>query len=165
MTETTETELFDCLIGNLKSARADVALMADPSILRGPLYFRVKEALKLVEGSARQIAHWREDSRWLKIGLAAEVAHQMVRQWVERREGPKAYTFMAIQMQRWLNLVEVIRHAKTGKLGLILPDMGEPDLRDTRPVQVALPDSHIDITGHSYGDAEYGSGPYGGKQK
>lgn len=138
MTDTTENELFDCIIGNFKSAISDCKQMADPMSLRGLMYQRVKESLKLVEGSSRQIAHWREDSRWLQIGISAEAAHEMLRRWVANHAPGQQYVFMAVQLERWLNLVETMRHAKTEKIGPILPVPGKPD-KPPQSVQVILP--------------------------
>lgn len=36
---------------------------------RGTDYGNLKEALELLEGSARQMAHFRADARWLKLGI------------------------------------------------------------------------------------------------
>lgn len=36
---------------------------------RGQHYGELKEALELLEGSARQMAHFRADARWLKLGV------------------------------------------------------------------------------------------------
>jgi hypothetical protein len=64
----TEPEIFDCLRTNFRlAANLCVELATKPR--KGPNYNKLREALKLIEGAARQAAYWRSDARWLQIGL------------------------------------------------------------------------------------------------
>lgn len=148
MTGTTEVELFDQLISNLKAAISECETLAVLPF-RGPAYIRLRENFKLMEGSCRQIAQWREDSRWLPLGLYFEECHQKAMKWVAENAPPHVFKFLTVQLTGAFVMVERLRTAKTGKLpegyvrqgvlGAILPQPLEGPHRDTTPVQVKLP--------------------------
>lgn len=124
MSDLTENELIDRHRQSLIDAHSACQVLgrnADTDILmpRGKHYLKLKQSLELLEGSARQMAHFREDARWLKLGIlyakATRVAqkHYVQLNW-------KAFTMMMTifeQGHRHLNDL----NAKTGKMGAILP--------------------------------------------
>lgn len=72
MGELTETEIVDRhrqALGEAHRACQRLGKNADDDYLaiRGPDYTALKEAVELLEGSARQMAHFRSDARWLKL--------------------------------------------------------------------------------------------------
>lgn len=158
MTGTTEVELFDQLTSNLKAAISECETLAAlhpvlrgeaPQPFRGPAYIRLRENFKLMEGSCRQIAQWREDTRWLPLGLYFEECHQKAMKWVAQKAPPHMFKFLVVQLAGAFVMVERLRTAKTDKLpegyarqgvlGTILPTPLEGPHRDTTPVQVKLP--------------------------
>jgi hypothetical protein len=93
---------------------------------RGHHYTLLREALKLAEGSARQMAHYRGDARWVRIGAFCAKLMRKVQilyvgqQW--RKLGLLAEVFDG---QMWK--VEDFKHRRTDTLGVILPTPGKMD--------------------------------------
>lgn len=120
----TETELFDRHRQSLGEAHRACQMMGknaadDYLAARGPHYTRLCTALDLLEGTARQMAYAREDTRWLKLGIlyakAARLAqkHYVQYNWAAFSEMMKLFE----QGQRHLDEL----NAKTGHVGPILP--------------------------------------------
>lgn len=70
----TEIEIFDChqqALGEAREACQMLGRNADPEYinLRGNWYAKLKKALDMLEGSARQIGNLRSDARWLRFGI------------------------------------------------------------------------------------------------
>lgn len=70
----TETDILDRhkqALGEAHRAAQNLGRNADPSYLapRGKHYGDLKRALTALEGSCRQMAAWRSDARWLKLGV------------------------------------------------------------------------------------------------
>lgn len=145
----TEPEIFDCLRTNFRlAAQCSEDLATLPK--KGPTYRKLREALKLIEGAARQAAYWRQDARWLQIGLQAAHVHQTAGEWLRgvkqpnggRRpipEGEKHPLFVKLAevLRAGLVRAEQYRTAKTGRVGTILPVPLPGPHRDTRPVSMA----------------------------
>lgn len=112
----TENEILDAHAQALKEAR-DICLKlarnADPELIapRGALYGQLRDALGRIEGSARQMCHWREDARWIKAGIF----------WAKTRRVCQVL-FVG---QRWADFQGI---AKVCERGLVSRD----ELRDTR---------------------------------
>jgi hypothetical protein len=119
--------------------------------LKGPIYHQYRTELKLVEGCCRQASAWREDTRWLPIGLMMSKCHNMAGEWLrgvqdpvtKRRtpipEGQKHPLFvkLAENLRALLVQVEKLRTGATGKMGMILPVTAPAPFRDTRQHRVA----------------------------
>jgi hypothetical protein len=149
LTATTEVEIFDCLINNLKSAASDCESLARLPA-KGPTFQRLVESLALAEGAAQQMCFWRDgDTRWLNFMRAFETAHQMVRKWIVDRAPPEPYLRVAVQIRLWLKMVEILRDQRTErKSGPILPEAGEAtEVRQGRPVQVKTPEAPVMVNG------------------
>ena len=101
----------------------------------------MRKRLKLCEGACRQAAFWREDSRWLKVGLKMEQAHQIARTWLHRPtvKSKKLFTSLAAALRKVERDVERLERGRTGIMGMILPTPEAPPLRQGRPVQVITP--------------------------
>jgi hypothetical protein len=142
----TEPEIFDCLRTNFRlAANLCVELATKPR--KGPNYNKLREALRLIEGAARQAGYWRSDARWLQIGLDAAEAHNRAGEWLRgvkqpdgsRRAippGEKHPLFMRLAevLRAGLERAEQYRTNKTGRIGTILPKPLPGPHRDTRPV-------------------------------
>lgn len=138
MSDLTETEIVDCLKTNFRLAAEHCEDLASFP-LAGPTYTKLRAELKLIEGAARQLAGWREDARWLKIGLDMGEAHKRAGNWLRGHHPRKLFLMLAANLRMGLAVAERLRTARTGIIGPILPTVLEGPHRDTRPVQVITP--------------------------
>lgn len=147
----TETEIFDCMVTNLRLAIEDSRRLAASS-LRGAIYDRFRKELKLIEGCCRQASAWRSDTRWLPLGLMIEQVHAKAGSWLRGVKLPDGtlitfrsgelnplFTKLAEKLEEMLQGVIMLRDKATGRSGVILPDMVPGPHRDTRPSRVILP--------------------------
>jgi len=114
-----EREILDRHLQSLGIARGccqRLGRQADPdkAAPRGPDYTLLKEQLDLLEGSCRQIAHYRGDARWLRLGILYAKT---------RRSAQAAFIGMrwkwfgelaALFEQGLVNMIE-LRDGKTGR--------------------------------------------------
>lgn len=146
MAKLTELEIFDCLETNFRLASEHCEDLAKLP-RKGPTYKNLIEELKLIEGACRQAAVWREDSRWLRLGLMMEEAHKRAGDWLRGiaqphggripiAEGVKHPLFMKLAENLRAGLVRAqeTRHKATCTLGAILPTVMPGPHRDTIPV-------------------------------
>lgn len=142
----TEIEIFDCMTSNLKLA-ADLCDQLAQCPKRGDQYDRLRKAMKLIEGTFKQAAVWREDTRWLPWGQLIEKAHQLAGSWLRGipQEGGGYITLsestrhpcfvkLAENLRGMLKQVEDLRTRKTNRRGMILPTPMRAPHRDTVPV-------------------------------
>lgn len=147
MSDLTETEIIDRMQSSLREAiqaSQDLAI----SSRKGPTYSRLREHLGLVEGCCRQLSVWREDSRWLKIGMLMSECHKKAGGWLRGYKDPRTgqrvhfgikaqnplFSMLAVNLIGIYEMAELIRTAKTGKLGMILPEMPNAERRIGAPV-------------------------------
>lgn len=125
---TSEQEIFDRLASSLKAA-ADACdnLAARPHMKFQ--YTRLRSHLRLIEGAARQAAHWREDARWLKVGLDAAEAHARAGSWLRSHTPRKYFTVLATSLRKLQAAAERLKTAPTGRVGVILPPNLAPRAR------------------------------------
>lgn len=140
MSGLTEQEIMSKHVQSLKEGKDAcqwLAKNADPTYLapRGRHYGNLKRALNALEGSCRQMAGFRGDTRWLPLGIiyakAMRLAHRdFLRQnWLGFRSMEKLF-------ENGLKRMDDLATAKTGKLGVILPSR-PPDwliLPDHKPM-------------------------------
>ena len=152
----TEREIFACLAENLRLAAQhcdDIATTPD----HRPVYRLLANELKLVEGCCRQASAWREDTRWLNIGLTIADAHKKAGNWLRgfrTEQGQKItlapahrkqlFQTLAANLRAIWKVAETFRTGRPPRLGMILPkpmpvSSALFDLR-RRGVQVMLPD-------------------------
>lgn len=138
MARLTEQEIVDCLITNFRlAAESCEALAKLPA--KGPTYRRLREELKLCEGAARQLCYWREDARWLQIGLYMEECHKRAGGWLRGHHPSRLFTMLADNLRAGLARAQELKDAKTGKAGAILPKPVETG-RNVSSIAVALPE-------------------------
>lgn len=147
MGQLTEVEIFDCLATNFRLAAEDCEKLAR-SPRKGPTYAALRDKLELIEGACRQAAAWREDTRWLTIGMMMGEAHKRSGDWlrgIKVKDGaPRVKIAPGHMHPLFMKLAEHLRaaHARaeefrtkaTGKMGTILPVAGPAPHRDTTPV-------------------------------
>jgi hypothetical protein len=161
MGELTETEIFDCLSVNFRLAAEDCEKLA-VSPRKGPTYAALRDKLELLEGACRQAAMWRQDTRWLQVGLLMEEAHKRSLEWlrgVQVAGGPRVKIAPGHMHPLFKKLAENLRaaHAKademrtkaTGRVGMILPTPQAAPLRDTTPVGWRRPSGLIVPSGYA----------------
>lgn len=162
MGQLTEAEIFDCLTTNFRLAAEDCDKLA-VSPRKGPTYASLRDKLELVEGACRQAAAWRQDTRWLGIGMYMAKAHELSLEWlrgISAGPGRPRVKIAAGQMHPlFVKLAENLRAAEkkamefknkaTGKIGMILPDAQRVPLRDTTPVGWRRPSGLIIPSGVS----------------
>ncbi len=96
---------------------------ADNAAPRGRRYAALRRALDELEGSCRQMAHWRGDARWLKLGTIYTRAMQLAQRkyigqrWVD-------FGTMSQIFAKGLRSMDELATRPTGKSGIILPTMG-----------------------------------------
>ena len=132
-----EREIFDQMLMSLRGAIDDcVEIASQPR--SGPQFERLRAKLKLVEGCCRQAAAWREDTRWLPIGITVEQAHQRARGWLHRPTvaSKKLFLMLADNLRLLEKAVVGLQTKATGRKGIILPDMVSLGRRAGAPVQV-----------------------------
>lgn len=141
----TEREIFDCLSTNFRlAAEACEKLAVSPRT--GPTYAILREKLELIEGACRQAAVWRQDTRWLAIGMAMAEAHKRAGGWlrgvkvggvtVKLADGHRHPLFLKLaeNLRAGERKSIELRDKKTGRVGMILPTPGRAERRDVVPV-------------------------------
>lgn len=125
MSQLTQQDVLSKHEQSLKEGRdACVALArnADPEYLapRGHLYTKLRTALTELEGTCRQMAAYRDDARWTKLGfvyarcLRVAQAKFVSQNWL-------AFKQMAQLFSDGLSHMDDLANKKTGKIGAILP--------------------------------------------
>lgn len=146
MGELTEAEIFDCLSTNFRLAAEECDKLARLP-RKGRAYSSLRDKLELIEGACRQAAYWREDSRWLQIGVMMAEAHKRAGEWLRGIKVPGSPVRVKIAPGHmhplFLKLAENLRAAQvraeefrtkaTGKIGTILPEAQPAPHRDTVP--------------------------------
>lgn len=142
----TESEIFDCLSTNFRLAAEDCEKLAK-SPRKGQTYAALRDKLELLEGACRQASLWRQDTRWLAIGMAMAEAHKRAHGWlmgVKINGGPRIKVANGHMHPLFLKLAENLRLAqrkaeeirthKTNRVGMILPPTAAAPRRDTMPI-------------------------------
>ncbi len=143
----TETEIFDCLSTNFRLAAEDCEKLARLP-RKGPTYSNLRDKLELLEGACRQASVWRQDTRWLQIGMAMAEAHKRAGEWlrgikiagrpgrIKIADGHMHPLFLKLaeNLRLGQKKAEELRDKRTNRVGMILPELGRAPLRDTTPV-------------------------------
>lgn len=162
MGDLTENEIMDCLRDNLRKAIQDCLTLARvPN--QGPAYVRLRDEAELIEGACRQVAAWREDTRWLGIAFMIAIAKEKAGTWLRGYKTPNGikikladrhrfemFNKLADNLRLLMVKVDEYQHKRTGKVGLILPEPQRAVHRETRPHSMSgliLPDGFV--AGHA----------------
>lgn len=125
MSGLTEAEVLDRHRQSLGEARSichrlGSQLDPDKAEPRGWLYAALKDHLGRLEGTCRQMHYFREDARWLRLGIQyAKLARSAQRHFIAQRWG--AFTKMMPIFEAGLRSVADLAEQKTGKIGPVLP--------------------------------------------
>ena len=148
----TEREILSLLKGTFRRA---AELCDDLAVLpaRGPSFVKLRESLAVAENCCRQVAWYRQDARWLRIGLMMEEAHKRAGGWLRDRSMPRTAT-ANLAHPLFVRLAENLRHGvtrvaeletmATGRVGMLLPKpLPGPIRTEGRMVQVKKPSGLI----------------------
>lgn len=104
-------------LGEARRACQHLGRSADPEIIvvRGPHYRALKLALEELEGSARQMATYRSDARWLRLGILYGGTLIMVKNQWGRRNWPFFGKLTALFVNG-LKHLDDLRNRRTGVL-------------------------------------------------
>ena len=151
----TEIEIFSCLSENFRLAAEDCDKLAKLP-RKGRSYSSLRDKLELLEGACRQAAVWRQDTRWLSIGMFMGECHKRAGEWlrgVKVPGGPRVKLAPGHIHPLFMKLAENLRAAEaraeefrtkaTGRVGMILPDAAPAPHRDTVPVGWTRPSGLI----------------------
>ncbi len=116
---------------------------------RGPTYRKLREDLEIAENCCRQVAWYRQDTRWLHIGLLMAEAHKRAGTWLRDRTMPRTanlnaahplFIRLAQNLRFGATRAEALGTMATGRVGMILPKIQTGPLRTQgRLVQVKTP--------------------------
>ena len=125
MSGLTEQEISGKHIQSLKEGKQACELLArnqDPDKVapRGHIYGNLQRSLKALEGSCRQLAHFRSDARWIKLGVLYARAMR-VAQAKMAAEDWAAFGKLGALFEQGLVRMDELANRKTGKVGSILP--------------------------------------------
>lgn len=134
MSDLTEVEIFDCMAENIRLAAQHCDELAVYS-RKGQPYEDLRDELELIEGCCQQASQHREDTRWLPISLLMRECHDKAGEWLRGYkidgetialapgEMNQNFVELAKHLRSLLGKVEELRTRKTGRVGMILPDM------------------------------------------
>lgn len=95
---------------------------ADPEQMfpAGPHYRKLRTAIRELEGTSRQMAQWRADARWVRLGVFwAKVLRTARKEFA--RHGWSELGRLRAAFEKGSHAMQELRDAKTGTLGPILP--------------------------------------------
>ena len=135
MSDLSEVQILGCLRENFRLAAEDCDRLARGE--RGPVYTRLRRELKLLEGACRQLTYYREDTRWLKVGLQMAQVQERSGRWLRERQPGWRFAKLAEILRAGQKSAEALATKATGKLGVILPEALPAPHRDTKPVSMS----------------------------
>lgn len=141
MSATTEHDIFTLMTERFTEAASICDVMAKsarPAAERR--YLRLIEVCKEIEGCCRQAGHWRENHEWWKLAEDIHGLQIKMGQWIRAKHRGEAqkrlFALAATTMQRLRAAALRKRDMAHGRLGMILPEVGEGPLRH-RPVHIS----------------------------
>lgn len=123
LTEGEILDRFEQALGEADRACQTLERNADEEYLalRGMHYAALKRALGQLEGCARQMAAWRSDTRWLRVGvLYARITRSIQQKFVAQQW--KWFGAVRPAFERGRKEMDILRHGRVGKVGAILPE-------------------------------------------
>lgn len=121
---TTEAEVLSMLQSSLRQAREACDALKMNAVERrhgNAQYARLSRAFKHAEGACRQMAHWRGDARWLRLGVTYGRMLEPCRRLYLKGKW-KAFHEIARTIESHIREVDDLATRKTERAGtLILP--------------------------------------------
>lgn len=120
-----EHEIMDRFVQSLKEAKNACELLglnADPEKIapRGHNYGNLRRALRQLEGSCRQMTHFRSDTRWVRLGIWYAKLMRIVLQKFNEQDW-LWFKKADVIFESGLAHMRVLADMKTGVRGPILP--------------------------------------------
>lgn len=117
-----ESEIMERLVTSFREAAEHCeALALQQNRVAGQRYVKLREHLMLIEGACRQAAMWRDDSRWLQIGVYASDCHKKCGDWLRFKTRGRMFGKLAENMRMMLKAAQEMKDRATGVRGAILP--------------------------------------------
>ena len=135
---TSENEIKSMWRQSMLGAADDCRLLAVLPA-QGPTFARLRERLKLAEGACRQMCWWRDDTRWLYLAPMLEQTHQMVLEMIRMHAARHLFLKLEHTLRKLIRDADILENAKTGHVGMILPESQKLDRTEGRPMQVLSP--------------------------
>ena len=153
MAALTEADIFAKMSDALASAISHCRDLATNNS-HGPTYNLLRHELQEIEGCCRQASAWREDTRWLPIGLMMAATHKKAGEWLRGYSIPgmigrvypsrKVFDLLAANLEALKKQADGLRHNATGRIGMILPETPKSIVATQgRSMQVKLPSNLI----------------------
>ena len=131
----TEIEIFSCMAHNLRLAIEHCEDLAVKPF-KGFIYNDFRKELKAIEGCCRQASAWRQDTRWLPMGLVMEGAHKRAGDWLRGVRDPETgrlhplpegqkhplFVKLAENLRAMAAALDALRTRPTNRTGMILPN-------------------------------------------
>ena len=117
-----------------------LAKNADPerAAPRGRHYRALRDALSALEGTCRQLAHWREDTRWLKLGIVYAKAMRVAQQNFARQDW-LGFKELSALFELGVRRMDELATKRTERVGMILPKRTDwLILPDAKPIYPAM---------------------------
>lgn len=130
----TEQEILNRLKESLKEAAVDADRLGNGE--RGDIYPRFRENLRLVDGCCRQMSGWREDLRWSAFGVYMHELQPRVGRWIVEKQPGWKFKSVAEILRFALAQALGLETKKTGRVGMILPEMASAPRREGAPVSM-----------------------------
>ena len=104
-------------LGEAHRACQEIGRNADPEWIepRGRHYKNLKDALMALEGSCRQLSHFRADARWLKLGILYGRANRAAQAKFVRQDW-MWFNKIRLLFDNGLRAMDELANAKTGRL-------------------------------------------------
>lgn len=109
-------------LGECRGACQELGRHADPDYLalKGGHYRQLKQSLEALEGTCRQLSMFREDARWLALGMIyAKTLRIAQRAYVEERWSK--FTALIGMFHNGLVQMNDLKDRATGRIGSIIP--------------------------------------------
>lgn len=121
-----EKEQFELIRENLRLAVEDCRAIAT-QYETGFRYTQLRKHLLTAEDACRDLMWLREDVRWSEFSLLLPKCQEISRRWLTplSLQGKKVFSHMAESLAWLLAYVERMRTQKTGRRGIILPEIGK----------------------------------------
>ena len=144
MNQWSEGEVFSFLSQHFREAANDCRDLAKRQ-RRGSIYNRLRHTLIKIEDMCRIAAYFRQDARWLQVGLCMHEVHQCAGDWLRGMPRPPddrgrprpplpipegelhpRFVQLAELLDQQYRVADKMRRQRTGRPGMILPRMLQP---------------------------------------
>jgi hypothetical protein len=139
-----EKEAFERVFSGLSQAIQECRSIASRPE-SGPQFLSMMQNLQNVETALRQIAGYREDSRYLPTIACLAHTQKIARRWLDPAtvHTKLKFTLLADALGAALGTLYVLKDARTNKIGAILPAALPHTRTEGRQVQVMRPSGSI----------------------